>query len=196
MPGHFTPCIALTTLSVCAAATLTGIPARAIQAELCFGQVPTIVGKPGREIVGTEGADVVITNDAYFTQTGPGNDLVCITGMDAHEDGVNAGDGDDRVDSTAASTDFSVEYGISLGDGSDELIGGPRGEAVWGGSAFSDDSDRDVISTAAGRDNVYNVAGDDVVDLGPGKDGLVLAGHSAGPTIRGVPATTRSYSAR
>ena len=64
-------------------------------AELCFGQVPTIVGAVGEDITGTDGPDVVLSNGgAYQIDTGKGADLVCVVGVPAdrshglHHDGA------------------------------------------------------------------------------------------------------------
>ena len=55
---------------------MSGSMAAGRSAELCFGQVPTIVGVPGEEVIGTEGSDVVVTNGAFNARTLSGDDLV------------------------------------------------------------------------------------------------------------------------
>ena len=166
---------------------------RAVAAEeLCFGQVPTIVGvDEEQQVVGTDGPDVVIAHGGEIN-TGDGDDLVCVVG--APENGqppgtlIYAGSGNDRVDNSRSGYDY-LTY---LGDGADEYVGGPAREYV---SAFQDsqssgpfgDHDVDVIVTAGAGDWVFSGGGSDVVDLGPGRDDLFLRGLPADGVIAGGP---------
>ena len=71
---------------------------------MCFGQLPTIVGAPGKFVEGTEGPDVVLTNGAYAADTLGGDDLLCVAAVigdrpeGATEYEFKAGTGSDRVD--------------------------------------------------------------------------------------------------
>src|SRR5690349_8828813 len=48
--------------------------------ETCDGRPATIVGTPGGQVTGTEGADVIVTNGAARVDALGGDDLVCATG--------------------------------------------------------------------------------------------------------------------
>jgi Ca2+-binding RTX toxin-like protein len=150
----------------------TGSVATSDKAELCFGQVPTIVdGAPGAPGEGTEGPDVVVTNGARGFRLLGGDDLLCIIGEPDYYYPENppeydTGAGSDHVDASKSTIPF---VSIDLGRGPDEMIGGPGDEAVHADESFSGASDADVITTAGGDDQVYS-SGDDVVDLGAGPD--------------------------
>ena len=156
-----------------------GSVAVAGEGELCFGQVPTIVGAPGEELLGTEGADVVVTNGAAGADTAGGNDLVCISGLVGGQ--YLTGSGNDRIDTTRAEVD-TVTLLIDPGSGMDEVLGGASG-TTW---VTSNDADADVINTGSASDNVY-AGGQDTVTLGPGNDFLSvdLDGEAVGGKFEG-----------
>ncbi len=148
--------------------------------ELCFGQVPTIVGvEEEQQVVGTDGPDVVIAHGGEI-DTGDGDDLVCVIGKPERGQPpgrlIYAGSGNDRVDNSRSGYD----YATYLGAGADEYIGGPAREFV---SAFQEsqssgpggDLDVDAIATAGASDMVFSGGGSDVVDLGEGRDDLFLS---------------------
>ena len=72
--------ISLTAVALLGAALLAPVGTAAAAGETCQGQAATIVGTPGGEITGTEGADVIATNDAIRVDALGGDDLVCATG--------------------------------------------------------------------------------------------------------------------
>ena len=167
------------------------VAASAVSAEArsCLGMGATIVGSSD-VIEGTEGADVVITNGAGVVTTLGGNDLVCITGHTPSGTGVfDTGSGDDRIDASAVNPK-QFQVGVLLGPGADELIGGPASELVNAADETLGDTDRDVIDTAGGRDEVSsgsqlssNLVTQDVISLGAQADSLWL--YSPGATLVG-----------
>lgn len=147
--------------------------------ELCFGQVPTIVGTPGSfgdsPIAGTVGVDVVVTNGAYGVDLLGGDDLLCITGAplsiyDEHPPYFNAGDGNDRIDSSQHDAALGTAL-ISAGAGADEVIGGPLSEFVSAADTSPSDPDADVIDLAGGGDGA-SVGTNDVVRMDSGQVAL------------------------
>jgi len=183
-------------VALLAVAASTFMGARAVpfaaarEAELCFGQVPTIVGTPGDQVVGTEGPDVVVTNGGDGAQTLGGDDLLCITGVSGGPSpnlsygGFFTGEGSDRIDATSG--EVPDETVVNPGPGSDEVLGGRHtlSNGVGVGivvHAVGFAGDADTIRTGAGPDMVY-ADDQDVVDLGPGRDrlDLLLDGDSSG----------------
>lgn len=138
----------------------------------CFGQVATIVGTPGTELLeGTEGPDVILTNGVLEVDARGGDDLVCVTG-DAPPEGVF----------------------VLLGRGADQLLGHPSGDDY----VYADDEnrgavDRDIIDTGGGDDYVAigsekrgADASQDWIAFGSGRDHLNLRGEvSLAATISG-----------
>lgn len=145
-------------------------------AETCQGRPATLVGTPGQELVnGTEGDDVVVTNGASLAYTRGGNDLVCVTGPALNRTvGVEAGDGDDVVDATAAP---GATWAV-LGAGSDTYTGSVQDDHVRGGTSESSlyvDTEADTIST--GTDGADHVAsGSDPTT--PNADVVAVPDHS------------------
>jgi Ca2+-binding RTX toxin-like protein len=162
---------------------------KAGQPELCFGQVPTIIGTPGQSLFGTDGPDVVVTNGAYQSvDTGDGDDLVCV--RREVEDGgysdaayLDTGLGNDRVDTTmAVPRTYDV---IFLGAGADEFIGGILRDNVFAGEYTGLDTDVDAITTGGGPDTVVSDGGTDTIDLGRGGDQLILHGETTDVVLKG-----------
>jgi hypothetical protein len=150
------------------------------EADLCFGQVPTIVGMPGEPLSGTEGSDVVVINEPLGrVYTGAGDDLVCFTSGGA----AYTGAGNDRVDASA-STGEPYAYTV-LGRGSDEYIGGAFVDQVIAGDDHGHDTSVDVISTGGSKDFVETDGGADVVDLGSSGDHLEVRGDASGAVFAG-----------
>jgi Ca2+-binding RTX toxin-like protein len=169
-----------------ACVVLTAPPRTHAVAPSCFGTTPTIVGT-GWQLMGTEGPDVVITNGAGEVDTLGGDDLVCITGI-SDQGEFYTGTGNDRVDSSGISQKYGMYVAIHLGEGADELIGGPHNEGVFGNEWYGDDNDRDVISTAGGRDSVVSggsAPNEDRINLGTEGDRLHLIGAAPQAVIRG-----------
>ena len=141
------------------------------EANLCFGQVPTIVGTAGEEeVVGTNGPDVIVTHGADEVDARDGDDLVCVTGE-------------------------APFYGaiVSLGPGADRLLGSSsEPEIVYANDEAAGEGDRDIIDTRGGDDTVVTGGeatdagvGEDVVALGAGRDLLRVTGPVSAATLMG-----------
>jgi hypothetical protein len=109
--------------SLFASSTVASV-ASTTQADLCLGQVPTIIGAPGEFLQGTEGPDVVVTNGASGANTLGGDDLLCVR---QQPDGSSVtdfrtGTGSDRLDASRASGGFFflgpgvIEPGLGAAD--------------------------------------------------------------------------------
>jgi Ca2+-binding RTX toxin-like protein len=123
--------IGLTAVAVLGAALLAPVGTAAAAGETCQGQAATIVGTPGGQITGTEGADVIVTNDANRVDALGGDDLVCATGERSSYDSV-----------TGTST-FVIAI---LGAGADTFIPSERsGSTIYAGTVDGTDTEADVI---------------------------------------------------
>ena len=153
------------------AATLAGLLVAPTTAagvsDTCQGRPATIVADSDGG-TGTEGDDVIVSHNTDVDALG-GDDLIC---LDAGT--VNAGDGDDSILVTPSDKRRSVR--ASLGAGDDRFVGSGGSDYVVV-EAVSPGADN--ISTGAGNDIVRSGAGwgpaNLVVDLGAGRDDLVLA---------------------
>ncbi|WP_416954856.1 hypothetical protein ACNKF0_21835 [Nocardioides sp. T5] len=132
------------------AATLLTAPTAQAAGETCHGQPATIVGSYlQRDLVGTPGADVVVTNGATQIDTRGGDDLVCVTESAGRfpELDLVTGAGDDVVDASASRGPMAA----TLGAGSDTYTGSARGgDWVVAGDAGVD-TEPDTIRTGAGE---------------------------------------------
>lgn len=142
-------------------------------APLCQGQDPTIVGAPGDTVIGTPGDDVIVTEGATTIDAKAGDDLVCVTGDAGDEVILEAGAGDDTVDSTSGASVRAL-----LGPGVDTFVGGTGTDVVsTGGGDFAGET----VSTGDGKD--YVTTGrqkkpmQNTIALGPGQDSLILKGR-------------------
>ncbi|RYC13013.1 hypothetical protein [Nocardioides zhouii] len=123
--------ISLTAVALLGAALLAPVGTATAAGETCQGQAATIVGTPGGQITGTEGADVIVTNDATRVDALGGDDLVCATGERSSYDSV-----------TGTST-FVV---VVLGAGADTFIPSERaGSTIHAGTVDGTDTEADVI---------------------------------------------------
>ena len=173
----------------------------------CFGQPATIVGTDGNDTIqGTPGNDVIVAGDGSdIIFAGAGDDLVCGEGGDdfifgedgndqldggAGNDSLAGGAGDDRIiggdgldlvaffDAPGPVT-ASLATGTATGEGTDTLdglealIGGPFNDTLTGDAS-------DFNALAGGP-------GDDVLDGGPGFDGVLF---STGPITASLAAGT------
>jgi Ca2+-binding RTX toxin-like protein len=179
----------LTAAGLIGLALLTPTSTASAAGETCRGEAATIVGAPRVEIVGTEGRDVIVTNQSQDVQALGGDDLICITGPDQRSGyrpvEIDAGAGDDVVDGTAAA-DWPMSG--TLGPGADTLHGGDGSEYVDTGARSADhshvDTDRDVVIGAGGDDIITSgqagAANTDVIDLGTGDDYIRYSGTATG----------------
>ena len=150
--------------------------------ETCQGVPATVVGSPGqRDLTGTEGPDVIVTNSSTFVHALGGADLVCVTGSNWSLR-VDAGEGDDTVDASGARSGSSTV----LGAGADTFSGSTFPESVVAGTGAtpSVDAEADVIATAGSYDDVV-VSGQSGV---ANPDRIALTRGAL--TWRGIPTTT------
>ncbi len=153
----------LLTSALVVGATLAAAPASPASAVgTCRGEAVTLVGSPGAKMTGTEGRDVIVTDDATEVDALGGDDLICVTGAGG----------------------WAVR--AVLGEGSDQFYGGPNGDTITAGTRGSDhittyDSEPDAITGGGGRDKVES--GDeasvnlDTIDLGAGDDSVTWRGR-------------------
>lgn len=145
--------------------------------ETCRGEAATIVGT-GPAVTGTEGRDVIVTGGSTRVTALGGDDLVCVAPVGTTSNGieVDAGTGNDVVDTTAAPSAYYVD--ADLGPGADTLEGGPGGDWVDTGDVDGSTAEVDVVRTNDGGDTALTTGGADVIDLGAGADRLSLTGVS------------------
>jgi hypothetical protein len=156
---------------VLAAASSAAVPAAGAAGETCQGVLATVVGAPGqRDLLGTEGPDVIVTNDSAVVLALGGDDLICVTGRN-WTTRVDAGEGDDIVDASAAGSGSTTV----LGAGADQYTGSTSAESVTAGTDTtpSVDTDTDVINTRGAYDDAVRsgqtgVANPDRISLGRG----------------------------
>jgi hypothetical protein len=180
---------ALGTLIVSGAA-LT--PSSAIAAETCQGRAATIVPSGSGMILGTEGPDVIVAADGRDVDARGGDDLICLFASGSQVSMASGGDGDDTVDATAVDASTLGGTFVLLGMGADTYLGGDGVEVVYGGASdgiipgvpAAADTERDVISTGAGVDDVVSgapgAANPDAIITGRGDDRLSLDEVPAG----------------
>lgn len=126
--------VALSALSLVVTGIVAGAGsvAKASAEASCHGQTATIVGDPSvRELHGTEGPDVIVTNGSLKVFAGAGDDVICTMGttlVRTSRPWVEAGAGDDVVD-TSAELPNVRPYAL-LGTGDDSYVGG-RLTTTW-----------------------------------------------------------------
>lgn len=145
--------VSLTAVALLSAALLAPISTATAAGETCQGQAATIVGTPGGQITGTEGADVIATNDAIRVDALGGDDVVCVTGEDPKF------------------TNSSV--GAYLGAGADTFIAAERGgSTIYAGTVDGTDTEADVIRSSGAGLVISGMAGQpnaDIIDLAYGE---------------------------
>lgn len=154
--------------------------------ETCRGEAATIVGTTPA-VVGTEGRDVIVTARATDVRGLGGDDLVCVVPLGTNSNFVvlDAGAGNDVVDTTAANESFYVTS--VLGTGGDTLVGGVVDDRVYAGTGHASltDSELDRVDTGAGSDQVSTgepgTANRDAISLGSGMDTVLLGGPTLAP---------------
>lgn len=167
------------------ATSLTVASPAAAADETCHGKVATVVGGSSEyeEVDGTDWDDVIVTH-GNAVQAGAGNDTICVVPGEyyVYAFDVDAGEGDDVVDTTGLSA-LQDRTRVVLGLGADTFTGGAARDSVNPGSLASIvDADVDHVSTGRGRDGVgtghAGDVSDDDIDLGRGNDFARLeAGH-------------------
>lgn len=116
-------------------------PAATASVETCQGRLATIVGT-GPEVAGTPGDDVIVAGSSTVIRADAGNDLVCVANSSSFVK-VEAGHGDDVVDTTATTSQTWAQ----LGSGVDRYLGGSGADTV-----DADDADDEVL-TGDGNDS-------------------------------------------
>ena len=152
--------VSLTAVALLGAALLAPVGTATAAGETCQGQAATIVGTPGGQITGTEGADVIVTNDATRVDALGGDDLVCATGERSGYD-------------SATATFTSVI--VILGAGADTFIPSERARStIYAGTVDGTDTEADVIrlSWTAGLviSGMPGQPNADIIDLGGSGD--------------------------
>jgi Ca2+-binding RTX toxin-like protein len=157
------------TTALLAAALLTAPGAQAEAATTCQGKAVTIDGTSQAAVTGTPDNDVIAASVGSTVTALAGDDTICVLpGTATTATSVDAGDGNDSVDSSTVPAGATVT--TNLGAGADSHTGGAGPDQVsTGGGA-------DTVATGAGDDGVGSgVSGQpngDKVDLGTGDDVL------------------------
>ncbi len=135
--------ISLTAVALLGVALLAPMGTATAAGETCQGQAATIVGTPGRQITGTEGTDVIVTNGATHVDALGGDDVVCATG--------------------------GARVLVILGAGSDTFIDSGGGQLqVLAGTEAGTDAEADVIRVGRVSRVTSGMAGQpnaDIIDL-------------------------------
>jgi Ca2+-binding RTX toxin-like protein len=159
-----------------AAGLLTGPGALAAAATTCQGKAVTIDGTGQASVTGTAGDDVIAASLGSTVTALAGNDTICVLpGTSTTPTTVDAGDGNDSVDTSTLPANVSVT--TTLGAGADSYTGGSASDQVTTGPGG------DTVATAAGDDRIVSgTAGQpntDKLDLGVGDDVLDWHGIQA-----------------
>jgi hypothetical protein len=159
--------VPLALLAACAIAAASGTGAAAAAKPKCGGDVATLVGTGGADVLrGTRRADVIVARG--------GNDIVKSRGGN---DKVCDGAGNDRV---------------VLGGGKDKAIGGAGADRIAGGAGndtLAGGRGNDTLSGGRGNDRLNGGRGTDTCLGGPGRDTLSSCekGDVGGPGGPGGP---------
>jgi pimeloyl-ACP methyl ester carboxylesterase len=136
--------------------------------QQCLGQVATIVGTLGNDVLtGTDGPDVIVAKSGNDIINGAdGDDIIC---AEDGNDTVEGGDGNDTID--AGNGDDTVNGG----NGNDSIHGRDGNDALDGGNGNDDLSGadgNDVITAGNGDDSASGGGGNDTVSGQNGEDNL------------------------
>lgn len=158
--------ISLAAVALLGAALLAPTSTAAAAGETCQGQAATIVGTPGGQITGTEGADVIVTNDAMRVDALGGDDMVCSTGENG---GVT----------------YAIGVIVVLGAGADTFIPSERDNSTtYAGTVDGTDTEADVVRVSGEGLVISGMAGQpnaDIIDL------VVAAGEVSWSGIQTAP---------
>lgn len=161
------------------AATLVAPTNASAVGETCRGEAATIVGEKETIVDGTEGRDVIVTNNSFGVFAGGGDDLVCVTGRARVHDTfvtMETGEGNDVVDATLAPLGWSVA--LDLGTGADEFVGGAGSDTVLSGP--QGETDVDVMRGGDGSDELFSNGGADEVYGDNSPDTLIVPAATDG----------------
>lgn len=158
-------------------------PGHAAAAEdTCFGLAPTLVGTPTQTLTGTDGPDVIVTNDASEVDALAGDDTVCVTGDDHSV--IDLGAGSDRLLGNGAG--HTVDAGdvddVAAGQpwGTDTITVGKGYDYVFSGAPGGADANHDVIRMGAGDDTLQAYWPLPDVDAGTDKGDHLYLGYGLG----------------
>lgn len=151
----------------------------------CRGVPATHVGTEAEPLRTTDDDDVVVTNGAQRVRTGPGDDVVCVTGTLPSD--VRPGAGDDLVDATAyGGSELFATFVGAPGD-ADTFLGGDQHDDVT--LTGRDTADATFAMTAgAGDDSLYVApvfAGEVEATFEDGTDQAWFSSRSAGARLDG-----------
>lgn len=188
-----------------AAGGVVGASAASAASPTCDGQAATIVASTDDEqLVGTEGADVIVVEgDSVDVTALGGDDLICVA-AGAYEARVDAGSGDDRVEDRFLGVVGPASVELGPGDDSLQGNGGTRityltsaapvtvdlGDGTATGDAVGTDTftgvrgvygskqPGDVLTGSARVEEFYDTGGAGVIDAGGGDDWIRTKGDS------------------
>lgn len=131
-------------LAVTLLAPMSAAGAASAAVETCQGQPATIVGGSNAQLLGTAGADVIVTNGSTQVDALGGNDLICVTGQSGTVF-LKAGEGNDAVSVQPGASNTTTE----LGQGADTFVeGNAESHSVYAGTEAGVDTEADVIRIA------------------------------------------------
>lgn len=166
-------------------AAMVTVPGGAAAADTCRGEPATISADGQKLVTGTDGDDVMVVSNFERVEAGDGADLVCVVQPTPGSPEVDAGAGDDVVDTLAGGRKGAIF--VNLGAGADQYFGGPNRDIVDAGDR--DANAVDVISTGAGLDSVDSgrrrMINQDSIRTGAGHDNVDHVGLPAGQVILG-----------
>ena len=124
------------TTTLLAAALLIAPGAQAAAATTCQGKTVTIDGTGMATVTGTPGDDVIVASVGANVTALAGDDTICVLpGTATTPTTIDAGDGDDSVDTTGLAATSTVT--TMLGAGKNTYTGGPGTDRVTSGAAAS-----------------------------------------------------------
>ena len=155
------------TSALIATALLPAPGAQAAAAVTCQGKAVTIDGTGTATVTGTPGDDVIAASLGSTVTALAGNDTICVLpGTATTATSVDAGEGNDSVDTSTLPAGATVTTTLAAGD--DTYTGGAASDQVSTGAGA------DTVTTGAGDDGVGSgIAGQpngDKLDLGVGDD--------------------------
>lgn len=166
--------ITLSTTALLGVTLLVPMSAAVAAAETCQGQPATIMGAADQPLIGTEGADVIVTNGATEVNGLGGSDLICVTGATTVYPTVkvDAGPGNDSVEVAAPRWSVSAV----LGDGDDTFVSTNSWiHTVWAGTRHLA-SDQTPVEDAETTDT-----GADVIRINGHVSSRVFSGTAGQP---------------
>ncbi len=148
----------------------------------------TIEAADEQLVTGTDGDDVIVARSVDRIESGGGHDVVCASAPGGHETSIDAGAGDDEVETSTSGPADDAYFFVRLGSGDDTFDGGAGLDTVTDGDRAA--VGQDEIETGEGDDIVISgrvgATNLDVVRLGGGHDSARLRGRVVGPVEGGT----------